>query len=177
MLIENSVTRDNCSASRGSPSDAEQLPSWRNFQFAPNNHYRFFFLHTLPLAIVFKLGYVFFNQFYAEISIFSIKKCSVRLLSTTSWRHAQGCLTFPGIRRKYPEWVKIMENLVRYARKHHLYPLIWRGYVESALQMQILSKWNNIAAGLVTYELFHISLKKLCSFLYFWEENCFYKHQ
>ena len=40
--------RANCSASRGLPSDAEQLPEWWNFQSAPKNHYGFFFLHTLP---------------------------------------------------------------------------------------------------------------------------------
>ena len=34
--------------------------------------------------IVFKLEYALFYQFNAEITTFSIKKCSVRLLSTTS---------------------------------------------------------------------------------------------
>ena len=34
---------------------------------------------------------------------------------TTSLSHAQGRLTPPGIRRKYPEWEKSAENLVRYA--------------------------------------------------------------
>ena len=31
VRIENSVTLDNCSASRGLPSDAEQLSSWQSF--------------------------------------------------------------------------------------------------------------------------------------------------
>ena len=35
---ENSTTRDNCSASLGKPRDAEQSPSWRNFQSAPHSH-------------------------------------------------------------------------------------------------------------------------------------------
>ena len=76
--------------------------------------YFIFFKHTLPSAIVFKLGYSLFYQLYAvyaEISTFSIKKCSVRHPSTTSWRHARGRLTPPGIRRKYPERLKIAENL------------------------------------------------------------------
>ena len=60
----------NCSASRGLPSNAEQLPEWRNFQFASKNHYVFFFLHTLPLTIAFKLEYVLFYQFYAKITTF-----------------------------------------------------------------------------------------------------------
>ena len=39
--------KGNCLASRGKPRDAEQLPKRRTFQFAPKNHYGFFFLHTL----------------------------------------------------------------------------------------------------------------------------------
>ena len=34
----------------------------------------------------------------------------------TSWRHAQGRLSPPGIRRKYLERMKIAENLVAYAQ-------------------------------------------------------------
>ena len=60
----------NCSASRGLPSDAEQLPEWRNFQFAPKNYYGFFFLHTVPSTIAFRLEYVLFYQFYAKITTF-----------------------------------------------------------------------------------------------------------
>ena len=52
------------------PSDAEQLPEWRNFQFAPKNHYGYFFLHTLPSTIAFRLEYVLFYQFYAKITTF-----------------------------------------------------------------------------------------------------------
>ena len=36
--IENSITRDNCTASLGKPRDAEQLPLWQNFQSAPHYH-------------------------------------------------------------------------------------------------------------------------------------------
>ena len=32
------VTQNNCSASLGKPRDAEQLPSWQNFQSAPHSH-------------------------------------------------------------------------------------------------------------------------------------------
>ena len=60
----------NCSASRSLPSDAEQLPEWRNFQFAPKNYYGLFFLHTLPSTIAFRLEYVLFYQFYAKITTF-----------------------------------------------------------------------------------------------------------
>ena len=49
---------------------AEQLPEWRNFQFAPTNHYGFFFLHTFPSTIAFRLEYVLFYQFYAKITTF-----------------------------------------------------------------------------------------------------------
>ena len=60
----------NCSASRGLPSDAEQLPEGRNFQYAPKNHFGFFFLHTLPSTIAFRLKYMLFYQFYAKITTF-----------------------------------------------------------------------------------------------------------
>ena len=40
MQIESPVTQDNCSASLslGKPRDAEQLPSWQNFQSAAHSH-------------------------------------------------------------------------------------------------------------------------------------------
>ena len=38
MQIESPVTQDNCSASLGKPRDAEQLPSWQNFQSAAQSH-------------------------------------------------------------------------------------------------------------------------------------------
>ena len=38
VRIESSVTWGNSSASFDKPRDAEQLPSWRNFQSAPHNH-------------------------------------------------------------------------------------------------------------------------------------------
>ena len=38
VRIENPVTQDNYSASLGKPRDAEQLPSWQNFQSAPHSH-------------------------------------------------------------------------------------------------------------------------------------------
>ena len=38
VQIESSVTQDNCSASLGNPRDAEQLPSWQNFQSAAHSH-------------------------------------------------------------------------------------------------------------------------------------------
>ena len=52
------------------PSDAEQLPERQNFPFAPKNRYGFFFLHTIPLTIAFRLEYVLFYQFYAKVTIF-----------------------------------------------------------------------------------------------------------
>ena len=62
------------------PRDAEHLFQWRNFQFAPNNYYGFFFLHTLHSTTAFGLEYLFY-QFHAKITAFLSKKCSVRLLS------------------------------------------------------------------------------------------------
>ena len=110
MRIENSVTRATVRHHEASWVMPNSYPEWRHFQFASHNYYWFFFLHTLPSTSVFKLGYALFYQFYAKIRTFSIKKCSVWLLSMTSWCQALGHLTPPGIRRKYPEWVKITEN-------------------------------------------------------------------
>ena len=57
----------NCSAWQGLLRDAEQLHRWLNFQFAPKNHYGFFFLHSPPLTIAFRLEYVLFYHIYAKI--------------------------------------------------------------------------------------------------------------
>ena len=38
VQIESPVTQDNCSASLGNFRDAEQLPSWQNFQPAAHSH-------------------------------------------------------------------------------------------------------------------------------------------
>ena len=38
VQIESPVTQDKCSASLGKPRDAEQLPSWQNFQSAAHSH-------------------------------------------------------------------------------------------------------------------------------------------
>ena len=116
MQIDNSVTKLTVRHHEACRMMPNSYPEWWNFQFAPINHYWFFFLHTLPSTIVFKLEYALFYQFYAKICIFSIKKCLVWLLSTTSWHHAQGCLTPPCIRQKYPERVITVEKLVWYAR-------------------------------------------------------------
>ena len=50
-----------------------RYPEWWKFQFAPNNHYGFFFKHTLPSTIRFNLEYALFYRFYATITTFSIK--------------------------------------------------------------------------------------------------------
>ena len=42
----------------------------KNFQFAPKNHYWFFFLQTLPSTTAFRLEYVLFYQFYTKITTF-----------------------------------------------------------------------------------------------------------
>ena len=53
------------------------------FQFAPNNYYGFFFLHTFPSTIAFEFKYALFYKFNIKLSIFVARKCSVQLLSTT----------------------------------------------------------------------------------------------
>ena len=42
-------------------------PEWRDFQFAPNNHYGFFFLYTLPSTIAFRLDYDYLFVYVAVL--------------------------------------------------------------------------------------------------------------
>ena len=117
------------------PRDAK----WRNFQFEPNNHYRFFFLRTLISTTAFRLDYILFYQFYAKITtFFLLKKCLVRLLSyiltskglaktdvkmTLYWCHAWELSYTPHVRRLFLAPVGFMEILVGYARNKILaYP-------------------------------------------------------
>ena len=112
MRIENFVTRVTVRHHKACRVMPNSYPSWRNFQFAPKNHHKFFFWHTLPSTTAFRLKFVLFYQYdHARITTFSSKKCSVRLLSqeltskrlahndvkmtlkSTSWRHARCRLT------------------------------------------------------------------------------------
>ena len=81
MRIDYFYHKGICLASRGLPSDAEQLSRVTEFSIHSNNHYGLFFLHTSPSIIAGRLEYVLFYQFYTEISNFAIKKCSVRFFS------------------------------------------------------------------------------------------------
>ena len=86
------------------------------------------------MTTAFSIECVLFYQFHTRITTFSNKKCSVRLLSKKLmskclvpndikndvkidvlplWKRSSYT---PSIRRKYPERVKVAENLVRYAR-------------------------------------------------------------
>ena len=47
-----SVTVRQHEACRGMPNSC---PEWQNFQSALNNHYRLFFLHTVPSTVFLKL--------------------------------------------------------------------------------------------------------------------------
>ena len=107
MWNQNSVTRVT-SASRYLPSDAEQLSRVTEFSFAPNNHYRFFFLHVLPSTIAFRSDYVSFYQFHAGINTFSSKKCSVRLLckKLTSKLLAQNDVKMSKSAAPVTEWLR-----------------------------------------------------------------------
>ena len=137
VRIENSDTRVTFRHHEACGVMLNSYPKWQNFWFASNNHYIFFFLHTLrslPLTTAFSIECVLFYQFHARITAFSSKKCSVRLLSK---KLMSKCLVpndikndvkidvlplrtrssyTPSVRRKYPERVKIAENLIEYAR-------------------------------------------------------------
>ena len=63
MRIENPVTRVTTRHHEVCWLMPNSYPEWRDFQFAPHNHYGFFFLYTFPLTSAFKLKYVLFYQF------------------------------------------------------------------------------------------------------------------
>ena len=85
LQIENSVTRVTVRHHEACRVMPNSYAERRNFQFAPNNHYRFFFLHTVPSTIVYlNLDVRYFINFTLIWVQVSIKKCSVWLLSTTS---------------------------------------------------------------------------------------------
>ena len=107
----------NCSASRGLPS----YPKWWNFQFAPNNHYRLCFLHTIPSLTAFRLEKVLFYQFDTRITTVSRRnvrfgsyvieagskhlvqndvKNDVKMSKSTSWRYARCRLTPPSYKKE-----------------------------------------------------------------------------
>ena len=69
VLIENSITRVTVRLHEACRVMPNSYPS-DGIQFAPMNHYRFFFLHTLPSTIAFRLEYVLFYQLYAKITTF-----------------------------------------------------------------------------------------------------------
>ena len=148
MRTENSVTRvtvwhhEACSKSE-----------WQNFQFAPKNHYGFFFLHTFPSTTAFKLEYALFYQFFSKLTVFFIKKCSVQLLSKTltskhlmendvkNWSHDvknwcldikkrpdimhQSRLTPPHVRQHFLAQVGFTEIPDWYARSCFMWHQIW----------------------------------------------------
>ena len=77
VRIENSVMTETIRLHEASLLMPNSYLEWRNFQFAPNNHW-FFFLHTLSSTIEFKFKYALF---YAKMCTFFIKKCLVKLLN------------------------------------------------------------------------------------------------
>ena len=60
----------NCSASRGLPSDAEQSSGVTEFSISTEQPLLILFLAYLILTIAFRLDFVLFYQFYAEITTF-----------------------------------------------------------------------------------------------------------
>ena len=87
---------------------------WRNFQFALNNHYTFFFFHTFPLTIVFKLGYallfsvlrwnkyIFDQEMFVSPLISDVLTSCMRL-SYTRWYKTEISIT--GENREKSCWV------------------------------------------------------------------------
>ena len=60
VMIENFVTKVTVWHHEACQVMPNSYPEWWNFQFALNSHYRFIFLHTLPLTTAFRLEFVLF---------------------------------------------------------------------------------------------------------------------
>ena len=113
-----------------------------SIQFKLNNHYRFFFLHTLSSTIAFRLEYVLFDQFYAKITTFfdqetfssapflyvdigmfggnwceNDAKTSKMMLKSSYWHHAWVVL-HPSCKMTFLAPVGFTEIPVGYARKN-----------------------------------------------------------
>ena len=138
VVINNSVKRVAARHHEACQTMPKSYPEWRNFQFAPNSHTRFFFLYTLTLKPAFKLEYASYYAFYTLIYL-AVKKCSVRLLltmltsagtlggngvkiyvETTPWRPARELSG--SIRRHFLALVRDAKIPVGYARKKFFFP-------------------------------------------------------
>ena len=138
MQIENSIKRVFVWHQEACRVMLNSYPEWRKFQFAPNNQSRFFFLHTFPSTIAFKLQYALFSQFYAKISVFSIKECSISAsiydvdvktvggkwrqnwccdVKKTTWCHVRESSYTPSCKTTFPNPSWVHGNLVEYARE------------------------------------------------------------
>ena len=58
---------ENCSASWGLPNSYSE---WRNFQFTPNSHYGFFFLHTVFRNYIYAWKYVILSNLRSKTTFF-----------------------------------------------------------------------------------------------------------
>ena len=77
VRIENSVTRATVRHHEACRVIPNSYPEWRNFQFAPNNHYWFFFLHTLSsnLGVILLLrwnNYIFDQDMFGSVPIYDV---------------------------------------------------------------------------------------------------------
>ena len=127
VRIENSVKRVTVRHHEACRVRPNSYPEWRNFQFAPNSHYGFFFLHTFPSTSAFKLEHALFYRFYAKITVFFIKKCSVRLLSKT--------LTSKTFGGKWRQKLMLWRQKLMFWRQHWRYDVkktTWRHERESS---------------------------------------------
>ena len=97
-------------------------PKWRNFQLTPNNHYRFFLVHTLPMTITVKFHHTLYINLLLKIMICN-KKIRVQFLlrKLTQWcqkwchqnclkkvvLHCQYKTTFPCFSQSDIKWSEV----------------------------------------------------------------------
>ena len=152
-------------------------PEWRNFQFTPHNHYRFFFLHTLPSAIVFKLGswicvillilcankYIFYQEMFGSARIYDILLSCTRSSFTPWYKTIFGSariydVLLSCIRSSYTPWYET--EISRTSENHGKSCCVisrkvashWKSWYVWTLSILIkwASSWENVSSGSAT---------------------------
>ena len=134
VQIENSVMRITVRHHEACLVMLNSYNKWRKFQVTPNNHCRFFFLHTLPSKSAFRLdcvilSIIFWNNYifwWRDARFSSYLRCwrwnvwrkiDVKTSKLSSWHHARELSYTPSVRQYFLVPVGFTEIPVRYARK------------------------------------------------------------
>ena len=141
----------NCSASRGLPSDAEQLSWVTGFSIRTKQTLWI----TLPSTIAFRLEYILVYQFYAEITIFFqtrnvwfgsyLQDLDVETIGRKWWQHdVKTCKMTSKHHNRRPNIIHVSRLTLPHVRRHFLAPVGFReipvGYARKDLSAPVKSR-------------------------------------